>query len=59
VRSRFPRLLRGFRVPWWMWLVRAVLAVVVAIVIMAMVTIGEVWWVGRAQGDHRRRPAAR
>jgi vancomycin permeability regulator SanA len=54
VRSRFPRLLRGFRVPWWMWLVRAVLAVVVAIVITAMVTVGEVWWVGRQ--DHR--PAA-
>ncbi|WP_232303990.1 YdcF family protein [Pseudofrankia sp. DC12] len=45
-RRRRPRLLRGLRAPWWMWVARAGLAVVAAFVIVSLVTIGEVWWAG-------------
>ncbi|MBL7487010.1 YdcF family protein [Frankia sp. AgB1.9] len=45
-RRRRPRLLHGLRAPWWLWVTRAVLAVVAVFVVLSLVTIGEVWWAG-------------
>ncbi|MBL7495025.1 YdcF family protein [Frankia sp. CNm7] len=54
--TRRPRLLRGLRAPWWLWLIRLVAAFVVAVLIAGVVTVGQVWWAGRQ--DHRPRSDA-
>ncbi|WP_462186696.1 MULTISPECIES: YdcF family protein [unclassified Frankia] len=41
------------RVPWWRWMMRAVAAVLLGIMVLAVVTFLQVWWVGRE--DHRPR----
>ncbi|OHV29501.1 hypothetical protein BCD49_36060 [Pseudofrankia sp. EUN1h] len=49
-------MVRGLRVPWWLWLVRGVLALVVGVIVFMLVTIGQVWSVGSQ--DHRPRSDA-
>jgi len=56
VARRRPGLLRGLRAPWWLWATRGVLALVTAVVVLTLVTIGQVWWVGNQ--DHRSRSDA-
>lgn len=53
---RRPGLLRGLRAPWWLWLARGVLALVTGVIVLTLVTIGQVWWVGGQ--DHRPRSDA-
>ncbi|MDT3440918.1 MULTISPECIES: YdcF family protein [unclassified Pseudofrankia] len=53
---RRPGLLRGLRAPWWLWLARGVLALLAGVIVFALVTIGQVWWVGSQ--DHRPRSDA-
>jgi len=50
---RRPGLLRGLRVPWWLWVARAALALAATVVLLMVVTVGEVWWAGSQ--DHRPR----
>jgi uncharacterized SAM-binding protein YcdF (DUF218 family) len=45
---RAPRRARG----WWWWAVRAALALLAALLVGALITVGQVWWVGR----HDQRP---
>jgi uncharacterized SAM-binding protein YcdF (DUF218 family) len=55
-RSRRPRLLRGLRAPWWLWIARIGLLVVAGVVVLSLVTVGEVWAAGMQ--DHRPRSDA-